>query len=406
MNKLISRSATILILFFGIESSFGQTVSDEAKRYFSRGVAAVEMAKSPTDYEMAIREFRQAATLAPDWPDVYYNLGLVQEKAEKFNDAVTSLKQYIRLAPNSADAETVKTLIYKLEYKREQEDGAKKIYEMMSWPTNILVIPHVIWKKTGEKGDKESDWEIEHNSDFSAGYAPDQFRRSVFEMKDGTLYKNHCDVAPMKLYLRSTIYTNIPVKVNGKYFEYRYPTEMIWVVEYTKNGIPIYDHQRGGELSIKGEILSMDPPRVKREQTVKWPDGRTSVTEFVYELSAKSADLNDNDKTGKTPIANDLNINEKDNFGNTPLHNAATNGQKDEAELLIAKGADINAKNQLGWTPLHAAASLGKMAVVELLITRGADINATDKSFGTPMQYAEFNKHKEVAELLRKHGGK
>lgn len=98
------------------------TVSEEAKRHFDRGVAAVEMAKSPADYEAAIKEFTQAARLAPGWADIYYNLGMVQEKAEEYSDAITSLKQYLRLAPNASDAETVKTLINKLEYKRDRSN--------------------------------------------------------------------------------------------------------------------------------------------------------------------------------------------------------------------------------------------------------------------------------------------
>lgn len=121
MNKLIVLQATFLILFCGAASSSGQqAVPEEAKRHFDRGVAAVEMAKSPDDYASAIKEFEQAASLAPDWPDVYYNLGIVQEKAEKYSDAITSLQQYLRLAPNASDAEAVKTLINRLKYKAEQ----------------------------------------------------------------------------------------------------------------------------------------------------------------------------------------------------------------------------------------------------------------------------------------------
>ena len=96
-------------------------VSEEAQRHFDRGMAAVEMAKSPDDYASAIKEFEQAIRFAPDWPDVYYNLGMVQEKAGKYRDAITSLKQYLRLAPNASDAATVKSLINKLEFKAEQE---------------------------------------------------------------------------------------------------------------------------------------------------------------------------------------------------------------------------------------------------------------------------------------------
>jgi hypothetical protein len=101
--------------------AFGQAVSDEAKRHFDRGMAAVEMAKSPDDFAPAIREFEQAVSLAPNWPDVYYNLGMAQEKAGKYSDAITNLKQYLRLAPNASNAETVKSLINKLEYKVERE---------------------------------------------------------------------------------------------------------------------------------------------------------------------------------------------------------------------------------------------------------------------------------------------
>lgn len=67
----------------------------------------MKTAKSTEDFKDAIKEFKQAIKLAPDWPDVYYNLGMVQEKAGKYSDAITSLKQYLRLAPNASDAETV-----------------------------------------------------------------------------------------------------------------------------------------------------------------------------------------------------------------------------------------------------------------------------------------------------------
>ena len=63
-------------------------------------------------------------------------------------------------------------------------------------------------------------------------------------------------------------------------------------------------------------------------------------------------------------------MNAKDNNGETPLHAAALNGHKEIAELLIEKGADLNAKNVVGMTPLHYATT------------------------------------KEIADLLRKHGGK
>jgi tetratricopeptide (TPR) repeat protein len=123
-------------MFIWVTLSFGQqTISEEAQRHFDRGMAAVEMAKSPDDYASAIKEFEQAIRFAPDWPDVYYNLGMVQEKAGKYRDAITSLRQYLRLAPNASDAATVKSLINKLEFKAEQEiteEVALDIYGSLS----------------------------------------------------------------------------------------------------------------------------------------------------------------------------------------------------------------------------------------------------------------------------------
>jgi hypothetical protein len=266
----------LALLIFYSTGVFGQAISEEAKKHFDRGIAAVEDAKSPEDYDSAIKEFQEAHTLAPGWPDALYNLGMVQEKAGKYGEAIVSLRLYLCLAPDASDVETVKSLINKLEYKTEKETGFKKVYDMMLMKTD-----HLHWIKISRKGDNEPDWEIEHNNDFD-GYR----NGAIFKMEGGTLYKNDYDVRPMKgsFLMPRFDQSKCAIKVNGKFFEYRYPTFDNLVEEYEKDGSAIYDYRTSGELSIKGEIISVDPPRVKREQRVKWPDGKTSVTEFIYEL--------------------------------------------------------------------------------------------------------------------------
>ena len=78
----------------------------------------------------------------------------------------------------------------------------------------------------------------------------------------------------------------------------------------------------------------------------------------------------------------------RDELGSTPLSvtvfwgllgwkNASagiSNGHKETAELLIAKGADVNARNDRGWTPLDFALNM--------------------------------NNSGAIADFLRKHGGK
>jgi len=55
------------------------------------------------------------------------------------------------------------------------------------------------------------------------------------------------------------------------------------------------------------------------------------------------------------------------------IHEATKEGNIEAVKQHLAAGTDVNAKNKYGWTPLHHAASWG---------------------------------HKEIADLLRKHGGK
>ena len=107
----------------------------------------------------------------------------------------------------------------------------------------------------------------------------------------------------------------------------------------------------------------------------------------------------------KQHLDSGVNVNAK-RTGSTPMHQAAYYGQKEVAELLIAKGADVNAKDDNGQTPLFNAAYLGRKEIVELLIAEGADVNAKTDYGKTPLDGANRRKHPETADLLRKHGGK
>ena len=119
----------------------------------------------------------------------------------------------------------------------------------------------------------------------------------------------------------------------------------------------------------------------------------------------------------KQHLAAGADVNAGGVFGKTPLHLAALNDHKEIAELLIAKGADVNAKQAVeGETPLHLATWDGYKEIAELLINNGADVNAKDEDGRTPLDWAKeiTNRHtledkaskKEIADLLRKHGGK
>ena len=166
-----------------------------------------------------------------------------------------------------------------------------------------------------------------------------------------------------------------------------------------------------------------------------WRAARDGNIEAVRQHLASGTDVDaKSSRSGSTPlhfaanygrkeiaellISKGAEVNAKSNKGITPLHNAALGGgnqnaahggQKEIAELLIAKGAEVNAKDRDGFTPLHSAAQVWikvNTEVVELLIAEGADVNAKDDDGTTPLDWAIRRKHSEIADLLRKHGGK
>src|SRR5207302_564927 len=75
----------------------------------------------------------------------------------------------------------------------------------------------------------------------------------------------------------------------------------------------------------------------------------------------------------------------RDAISDTPLHVAASAGNKELAELLIAHGADVNARGAFGKTPLHNAAKEKEVALVQLLAHNGAELDALDDMGFSPL---------------------
>ena len=136
----------------------------------------------------------------------------------------------------------------------------------------------------------------------------------------------------------------------------------------------------------------------------------SSIHKFMKQPNIHEAAAEGNIRRVKQHLVEGVNVNAKFKDGWTPLHMAAEGGHREIVDLLIAKGADINATagagDGVGWTPLHEAAEGGHKKVVELLIQKGANINVKNGDGRTPMDLAIEHKNAEIADLLRKHGGK
>ena len=129
-------------------------------------------------------------------------------------------------------------------------------------------------------------------------------------------------------------------------------------------------------------------------------------------LILNGADLNAKDVIGYTPlhkvrkkeiagllIKSGADVNSKDSRSDTPLHTA---DNAEVANLLLEMGANVNAENEDGETPLITYS----MEIAELLISKGVDVNAVSDFEETALNFALREDLTELADLLRKHGGK
>jgi tetratricopeptide (TPR) repeat protein len=112
-----------------IKSALGMkpapAVPEEAERSVIRGTAHFQKAADAAGYKKAIVEFKSAANTAPWFALAYYNLGVAEEKAGLYADALQSLKFYLMAAPDAKNARDVKNKIYALEVDAEDLQAGK-----------------------------------------------------------------------------------------------------------------------------------------------------------------------------------------------------------------------------------------------------------------------------------------
>jgi tetratricopeptide (TPR) repeat protein len=176
----------IVIFIFITSGIYAQDIPEEARKHLSRGQAAVEIAKTNADFEEALSEFSKAVELAPEWSEAYYQLGVLQDKLERYDDAYSNLKRCLELDPNAGNTAQVQDLIYKIEFKRDKADKKKEIIDILTSSYYIITkgerSPGLVcnFKKFSQVNDEITAFIACINSDFNQT-VPVEFNGSVLK---------------------------------------------------------------------------------------------------------------------------------------------------------------------------------------------------------------------------------
>jgi tetratricopeptide (TPR) repeat protein len=105
-------------------------IPEEARRHYVKALTYFEDATLPSDSADAAEEFRKALLIAPWWSELYMKRGLALETAQRYDEAIASLKLFMLTNPQGEVLRKTQDEIYKIEAKQERaakdSDQARK----------------------------------------------------------------------------------------------------------------------------------------------------------------------------------------------------------------------------------------------------------------------------------------
>ncbi|KAJ5613660.1 C2H2 type zinc finger domain protein [Penicillium herquei] len=162
-----------------------------------------------------------------------------------------------------------------------------------------------------------------------------------------------------------------------------------------KGDTPLYYAARNGHETVARLLIAngadMDIPC------------RDSITPF-WEAVYSAFKFSKRDSLARFLLKESLSKNYESRDQQACLIRAVCDGEVEEVNSLLQRGADPDLRDRWNVTPLFWAAFYGQSAVVELLIERNVDVNAANSDNRTPLFQASIRGLIEVAKLLIEKG--
>jgi len=204
--KKIVLFVTSLLAVFSTALAQDCDMNEIAKKHFYRAYAISTETATENDLKFVINEYNNVLKYTRICPDVYFNLGLINEKLAKnkpylYNIAIQNYSKYLELSPNASDKEAVQNSISEIKSKiadlintATTEEKMKnlilnyynKVLENEPNRSDIYFNLALIYEKLSKKApyngvtDAYKEWEYEQSSKLAPrfyNYASDCFEK-------------------------------------------------------------------------------------------------------------------------------------------------------------------------------------------------------------------------------------
>ena len=121
-------------------------VPDEVLVLKGKAAFVVKNAESPADYQGAVDAYNKAVLLAPWVADLYYNKGVMEEKAGQPRQASDDFNLYLFAKPDAADKDKVLERLGKLDVMLDKKKEQAKASERQQERAAQVSVDHQAWQ--------------------------------------------------------------------------------------------------------------------------------------------------------------------------------------------------------------------------------------------------------------------